>query len=316
MEFSILHISDLHRDLADELDNSWLLESLGNDFQQYDRQNPTILRPSICVVSGDLVYGVKPEKPGAADELNRQNAQAEDFLIKLADRFFQGTRDRVVLVPGNHDVSMPDVMASVERLSDPITPEEKKQLVVELFRPRTKLRWSWQELCFYRLVDEGRYSQRLKCFSDLYTRFYKGKRQFSLQPDLQFDVFDFPALDFSLATLCSCFDNDPLHRMGSFHPASLAGVRKALCAPHRMGWLIGATWHHSLFGGPQQDDYLDAQVLQVLMDAGVSIGFHGHQHLSECLEERYRIGSAPRKITLVSAGTLCAGPANLTAGVD
>ena len=60
MRFSALHISDLHRDLSDEVDNPWLLESLARDFEQFRGQDPEIMRPTLCIVSGDLVYGVKP----------------------------------------------------------------------------------------------------------------------------------------------------------------------------------------------------------------------------------------------------------------
>jgi hypothetical protein len=79
--------------------------------------------------------------------------------------------------------------------------------------------------------------------------------------------------------------------------------------------LIAATWHHNLVGGPTLDDYLDAEFIQLLIDAGVSLGFHGHQHSPDCFDERYRIGPSPRKMTVISAGTLCAEPRNLKPGV-
>ena len=58
MRFSILHISDLHRDLSDEVGNKWLLDSLERDFERFNEQNPKIMSPVLCVVSGDLVHGV------------------------------------------------------------------------------------------------------------------------------------------------------------------------------------------------------------------------------------------------------------------
>jgi hypothetical protein len=64
MRFSILHISDLHRVLSDEINNRWLLDSVENDFSQFDKQTPIIMTPSLAIVSGDLVYGVRP---GATD---------------------------------------------------------------------------------------------------------------------------------------------------------------------------------------------------------------------------------------------------------
>lgn len=38
MGFSILHISDTHRDLNDEIENDWLLDSISCDLDQFDRQ--------------------------------------------------------------------------------------------------------------------------------------------------------------------------------------------------------------------------------------------------------------------------------------
>ena len=128
-------------------------------------------------------------------------------------------------------------------------------------------------------------------------------------------MFDFPDIGFCAVALNSCYNNDPLHRAGAFHPNALTEACRALLKPDRAGWLASAAWHHNLVGGPTQDDYLDAEFLQLLIDAGVSLGFHGHQHLPECFDERYRIGEKPRKMTVISASTLCAKPSNLSPGV-
>lgn len=77
MRFSILHISDLHRDLKDEIPNNWLLDSLSHDFDRFDTQDPKILKPSICIVSGDLVYGAST---------NPENADAELRHLPLLSR--------------------------------------------------------------------------------------------------------------------------------------------------------------------------------------------------------------------------------------
>jgi predicted MPP superfamily phosphohydrolase len=105
MHFSILHISDLHRDLSDEINNKWLLDSLENDLNQFGKRTPQIIRPFLCLVSGDLIYGVKLGTPDGTKEQNRQYAQAEEFLVGLADPFFDGRRERIVILPDNHDVS-------------------------------------------------------------------------------------------------------------------------------------------------------------------------------------------------------------------
>jgi hypothetical protein len=49
------------------------------------------------------------------------------------------------------------------------------------------------------------------------------------------------------------------------------------------------------------------------MDSGFSIGCHGHQHKPQFIDETFRFG-AERKITVLSAGTLCGGPTSLPAG--
>jgi hypothetical protein len=58
---------------------------------------------------------------------------------------------------------------------------------------------------------------------------------------------------------------------------------------------------------------MNADVLQVLIDHGFSLGMHGHQHRSQFIDERFILG-ADRKITVISASTLCAGPTALPAG--
>jgi hypothetical protein len=314
MRFSILHISDLHRDLDDEIENRWLLESLERDFAQYDRGEPQIERPSLCIVSGDVVYGVNPRSTDPDAELTRQYAQAEEFLAGLTDRLFKGERNRVIIVPGNHDVSYPEVMQSLQQMPVPGDANAKAQLANELMLPQSMLRFSQSELEYYRIVDRGRYEGRLRHFAEMYDRFYQGRRRFSLSPDSQFAIFDYPALAFSVLALSSCHNNDPLHRAGAIHPSCLAEACRSVRNVEKTGWLAAAVWHHSVSGGPSQNDYVDAEMLQPLIEAGVSLGFHGHQHRPDCVDERYRIGTANRKMTLISASTLCAGPKALSPG--
>ncbi len=140
MRFSILHISDLHRDLSDEIENVSLLESLRNDFDQFEKQIPAIQAPSLAIVTGDLVYGVSPGRVDAEKELQRQYEQAKEFLVGLADQFFGGRRDRIVILPGNHDVCYNDVMASSKRLAIPSKASERAQLVNQLFSARGPIR--------------------------------------------------------------------------------------------------------------------------------------------------------------------------------
>lgn len=314
MRYSILHVSDLHRDLADEVPNVWLLDSLVRDLEAVSRSEGAPPRPSLCVVSGDLVYGVSATAADSDTEIKRQTAQALEFLIGLADRFFGGDREKVVILPGNHDVTYKTVLDSSALIPMPSEQSERDPLVAEFFKPNSALRWSWRNLAFYRIVDQVKYSERLKEFADLYSEFYQNHRKYSLNPEEQFDFFDFPEEQLSVLALSSCHGNDPMQRAGGIHPGALGEARRQLAASSRTGWLLAAAWHHNLSGGPKQTDFLDSGFLQLLIDGGVSLGMHGHQHRTELFDEPYRLGPKGRKMVVASAATLCAGPTNLSPG--
>jgi hypothetical protein len=76
------------------------------------------------------VYGVKPGATEATEELRRQYAQAEEFFVGLAERFFDGNRERIVILPGNHDVCYEDMMASGQKIRIPVEPDKKDLLLL------------------------------------------------------------------------------------------------------------------------------------------------------------------------------------------
>jgi Calcineurin-like phosphoesterase len=315
MQISILHLSDLHRDLSNELGNKPLLESLVQDVEDhYGSSDPIIPKPSLCIVSGDLVFGVPEGAPDADNELRRQYKQAEEFLIGLADRLFGGDRERIVLVPGNHDVSMRRTIDACREIPSPKDEFHRAKLVASFFTRRTKLRWSWKKLCFYEIVDDVMYRERLAHFAEAYRSFYQGARNFSLDPAEQFGIFDFPDLNFTVLGLCSCYENDPLNQVAAVHPDALAAGTGELRSAKYSGRLLAAVWHHSLSGAPPFNDYVDPEMLLHLIYGGISLGFHGHQHRAQCIEERKQVAGERRKIVIVSAATLCAGPSQLSPG--
>ena len=63
-------------------------------------------------------------------------------------------------------------------------------------------------------------------------------------------------------------------------------------------------WHHNTEGSPAQSDYMDASILQNLIDSGFSVGLHGHQHRPRCFDTRFNYGGNAR-LSVISAGTLC-----------
>ena len=97
-KFSILHISDLHK--LEGTNYKALLQSLLTDRDTYVGAGVTI--PKYVVVSGDLIHGGSTE-----DEIRRQYAETLGFLTEVTDEFLDGNKKRMLIVPGNHDVSFP-----------------------------------------------------------------------------------------------------------------------------------------------------------------------------------------------------------------
>jgi hypothetical protein len=306
VNLSILHISDLHRDAGNPIRNDVLLDSLENDQRHYSaEETPLVRAPDLIIVSGDLVQGIRYDTPDPEKALAGQYQEARDFLGKLADRFLDGDRNRVVIVPGNHDVSAYHFGKSLERVDIP--PDRKKALVTQLFSSESLLRWSWADFALFEIVDESVYAQRFAAFADFYTSYYGGARTFDLDPARQIDVFDFPSFDLTVAAFSSCYNNDLFNRQGAIHPACMAEAGEILRRPAYQDRLRIAVWHHNAEGPPSHSDYMDPDLIQNLIDRGFSLGFHGHQHRPQFIDTRFRHGT-DRRITVISAGTLCGGP--------
>jgi len=308
MKLSVLHISDLHRDPHNPIRNDVLLDSLENDRRHYStEETPMVRSPDLIIVSGDIIQGIRPDAPDPEARLREQYQEALDFLSALTDRFIGGDRDRVIVVPGNHDVSAYHFEKSLRRVD--ILPDRKKELVTQLFLPGSPLRWSWSGLELYEIADQPLYSQRLAAFADFYTAFYNGARTYDLDPAKQIDLFDFPAFGLTIAGFSSCYNNDLFNRQGAIHPGCIAMAGARFREPSLQDRLRIAVWHHNAEGLPPHSDYIDPDLLQNLIVRGFSLGFHGHQHRPQFLDTRFRHGT-DRKIRVISAGTLCGGPSH------
>ncbi len=305
MNLSILHISDLHRDRGNPIRNDVLLDSLENDARHYsDEEGSEVRAPDLLVVSGDIIQGVSSDNPEPEKCLREQYDEASDFLARITERFFGGDRERVVIVPGNHDVSAYHVYRSLERVAIP--PDQKTDLIDQLFLPESPLRWSWSDFSLFRISDSAMYMQRMAAFSQFYCDFYCGKRTYDLDPSKQIDVFDYPEFDLTIVGFSSCYNNDPFNKRGAIHPGCIAEAGIRLRSPLLASRLRLAVWHHNTEGPPGNSDYMDPDFLQNLIDRGFSLGLHGHQHRPQYLDTRFRHG-LERKITVISAGTLCGG---------
>ena len=103
-KINILQISDLHRSRANQVRTPALLDSISTDLLY---QIHEVERIDIIAVCGDIVQGVRSADIARVSEIDTQYAEASDFLVQLCDKFVEGDRERVVIVPGNHDVSWP-----------------------------------------------------------------------------------------------------------------------------------------------------------------------------------------------------------------
>ncbi|OGB40837.1 MAG: hypothetical protein A2W72_08565 [Burkholderiales bacterium RIFCSPLOWO2_12_67_14] len=311
MAVTILHISDLHRDSGSQLTSTTLLQSLLRDKMRFLSEGHET--PVLAVVSGDIVFGVRPLEEDADKKLAAQYDEALGFLIALTDEYFEGDRERVIIVPGNHDVSMPHVKRAVKATPVPSDAEDKMRLVEDLFSYDTKFRWDWGSFSAYEIVYDAIYADRMAPFADFYGRFYRGKRTYSLDPAKQYVVHDFPDLGLAFLALSSCHQNDLYNRTGRIHPDALAQATGDMIKLSRLGRLGIGVWHHNIEGGPNDNDYVDPEFLQILMDGMCMIGMHGHQHKPQLLEHRF---SADQRqgISIISAGTLCGGPRSLPSG--
>jgi hypothetical protein len=300
MKLSILHISDLHRDPDNPIGNEALLDSLENDRRRYTIEETSKVRsPDLIIVSGDVIHGVRSDTPDADKRLRDQYAEALDFLNRLTQRLLDGDKRRVVVVPGNHDVSAYHFFKSLQRIN--IAPDSKKVLVEQLFWRNSTLRWSWSDFELYKIVNGDVYVHRLAAFSDFFRDFYEGARTYPLEPSSQFDIFDIPEFNLTIAGFSSCCNNDIFNKQGDIHPDCIGGAGMRMREPKYQSRLRIAVWHHNTEGLPIQSDYMDPDILQNLIDRGFSLGFHGHQHRPQFLDTRFR-HEGNRRITVKKRG--------------
>ena len=304
MTLSVLHISDLHRDPANPIGNQVLIDSLQRDRDRYStKEEPNISPPNLIIVSGDIVQGVMHGTQDAEAKLQHQYDEAHAFLTDLADQFVGGNKSRVIIVPGNHDVSDFHFRESITPVQMPEA--SYKSLYAEFLKPNSPFRWSWEDFAMYKIADWNKYNQRFAAFCNFYRNFYDGLRSYSIDPAQQVDTFEFSEQGIVIAGFSSCYNNDLLNRQGAIHPDCIAevGARiRKIKLPYKP--LRIAVWHHNTQGPPIQTDYMDPDVVQNFIDGGFSLGFHGHQHKPQYLDTRFQHG-VDRQITVISAGTLC-----------
>lgn len=315
--YSILHLSDLHRISDENID--CLLSSFEIEKSKYAEEG--ISAPHFIVVSGDIVQGSKSDDAAKAKkEIQTQYVTASRFLLSMADMFLEGDRNRIIIVPGNHDVSqyvskscfanveMPTAQKNTKEFN-----KEIRELCLKLQESDNLVRWSWKELCFKKVSNKDLYDTRFCDFIDFYNNFYSGDRTYPIEYDRQSQVIEFPMFNVTFVCLNSCYHLDHLNESGYISPKSLSLLTKELLQQKSKGRLIIAVWHHHTSGRPKESNYLDNSILDNIVENGVQLVLHGHQHVSGIVN-CYKDVFTENKLWLVSAGTLYGNRSDVVTG--
>lgn len=308
--YSILHITDLHRSIGDPISNAELLSALISDRACYEREDPPIRPPDAIVVSGDVIQGVPLNQLDFAHELTAQYNVAFEFLVSLADRFLNGDRTRVIIVPGNHDIDWNTALSSMERVGEDAQPSN---LPSALFQPNSDYRWDWKSRCLYRIKDQNRYSQRLTAFWTFFERFYGNfNDMLRVAPRSDANLYSLDNSRIGVAAFNSCASNDCFAFHGEIAREAVAQAHLDLndYGPWR---LRIAVWHHDIEGPPHRDDYMDIDIVRGMIGRGFRLGLYGHQHRPQ-ITPQYAHRFDQDTMVIASAGSLCADRHELPPG--
>lgn len=302
--FSILHISDIHKN--DNVSYESLLQSLEIDLQAM--QNEGIITPSFVVVSGDLVQGDESE-----DVIKERYIQVESFLSRVCDIYLDSHRERMIIVPGNHDVDWGVTKASVIASTD-----SNEENYKQLFKLDNNVRWSWKDLKFFNINNKDEYENKLRLFIESYNRFFAGVRSYPKDPNKEAFIETFNDFNVSFAGFNSCYNVDHLCDVGNICTESLIYIGEDLRNSFNRGYLNIGVWHHNYYGSPVRTNYMDRHILSDMMQYNIQVGLFGHQHYAQVATEYvdflgYDSNQAP-KMTLISSGTLFGGLKELPLG--
>lgn len=304
MNFSILHVSDLHRSPEEPITNAELLSSMRSDMHRYLKEDPSIRKPDAIVVTGDVIQGVPLGESNFRDKLREQYQAAEEFLSLLCDEYLDGDRSHVVIVPGNHDVDWNTAFSSMKESTD-----DPGKILKSAFHEDSKYRWDWTTRKFFEIYDRQLYRDRLKAFYEFHDRFYEGVTlPFR---STEFNIFQLCDGRVGLAAFNSCHGNDCFAFHGAIRQDAISDCHLQFSRHNFELWI--AAWHHNVEGGPYSTDYMDIDAVRNMVGRGFRLGLHGHQHRNQ-VEPRMVNLPESEHMVVVSAGSLCAGKRELPAG--
>lgn len=298
MKYSILHISDIHKE--QDVGYGPLFQSMRRDYECYTNQEG-LLPPSFVVVSGDLIQGAYND-----DEIRQQYDNVSLFLSEICDFFLNGDRKKLIIVPGNHDVNRNLTKASMIPSS-----RDYDSCLNSFFSGAADIRWNWKEHKFYEVTNRTIYNNRFNLFIEFYNKFYDGIRSYPNNPEETAYVVIHEDFDICFSCFNSCHHLDHLCDTGSITEEALNSVCKDLTDCYNAGFLNIAVWHHHFYGSPLETNYIDRSFLTNLLSCNIQIGLYGHQHYTQVAEEYSDLllqrDKIAQKLLLISSGTLFGG---------
>jgi predicted deacetylase len=311
--FSILHISDLHRSRDEPVDNDSLVAALLADCDRYIGEIPVVPFPEAIIVSGDLIQGVSINSPSWQEEMIAQYKVAGEFLEQLTQRFLNGDRSKLIIIPGNHDVCWNTSFASMELVPKDKYPQNVRQALIE---PSSNYRWSWKELALYRIQDADAYSKRMNAYWDFTENFYSDVPLLKpVDRNRGYQLFELHDRQIVIAGFDSISGNDCFAYAGAIPQGTISRCSLDLRdTPHSYDLRI-AVWHHSIYGPPLQEDYVKIEQIHEMIGLGFQLGLHGHQHIAATTTHYVHLNES-QSMAVVSAGSLCASSKDLPRGVN
>lgn len=310
--FTLLHISDLHRSSDDPISNEEILSALMADFDRYQNENPAISQPDAIIVSGDIIQGVNLNVPDYKTKLIEQYEVALAFLNELTNRFLNGDKSKVILIPGNHDVDWNTAFNAMEE----IPPSDiSSNFASDLASDNSIYRWDWKRRIAYKISNRPLYDKRLDYFWQFFEKFYEGVlglHKVNSQSDGNLYLLHNGQI--AVGAFNSCHGNDCFAFHGNIKKEVIARSDLDLRDENFAGLRI-AVWHHNLDGPPYRTDYMDGDIVKGMIGRGFRLGLYGHQHKVQLTPFQIWLPDN-ETMALVSAGSLCAGKKELPTGYN
>ncbi|MCP4548013.1 MAG: NACHT domain-containing protein, partial [bacterium] len=259
--FTLLHLSDPQFGSNHRFGTKEKLDTLATRLQEDlrgIRADPG-LHPDLLIVTGDLAeLGRKSELDAACR-----------FLEDLAE-FLGLPRDRVAIVPGNHDINRDYCEAYFKGCkADEVDPQSP-------------------------------YWPKWKHYADFFDYFYRGQDNVSFCEEKPWSFFEIPSLKVVVAGLNSTMaeSHQECDHYGSVGESQLHWFRDRLDPYRNKGWLRIAAVHHNVVRGATDDNenLRDADDLKRILGPYVNLVLHGHTHDG-------RLGWANPQTPILSTGS-------------